>query len=256
MLREEESRLAHSSDIQLFHVDHQWQVLDNIAEQQAASGRYSSDEVTYRVAVRLRHLANSLDIVLVCEVEDEHIVRLPVDRLLNSVQLVRDERGEQSNMPHPCNNIVPVSIPQVQVRFLREKKRSLEPVRGENLGQFSEKDLDKYTSDDLALILQINHKDPASLDSVKNSLFRQRVCLVKQSRFHQNLESGSQSFADTVMATPRLHCLDQSRESQISPSLKILPDSGEDFGRSRRQIQGMTQDPCYRSQPEFGHREV
>ena len=143
-------------------------------------------------------------------------------------------------MPHPCNNIVPVSIPQVQVRFLREKKRSLEPVRGENLGQFSEKDLDKYTSDDLALILQINHKDPASLDSVKNSLFRQRVCLVKQSRFHQNLESGSQSFADTVMATPRLHCLDQSRESQISPSLKILPDSGEDFGRSRRQIQGMT----------------
>src|SRR2546425_3858985 len=125
MLREEESRLAHSSDIQLFHVDHQWQVLDNIAEQQAASGGYSSYEVAYRVAVRFRYLTNGLDIVLVCEVEDEHVVGLPIDRLLNGVRLVRDERGEQSDMPHPCNNIVPVRVPQVKVGFLREEKRRL-----------------------------------------------------------------------------------------------------------------------------------
>src|SRR5207245_4215236 len=128
MLREEESRLAHSSDIQLFHVDHQWQVLDNIAEQQAASGGYSSNQVAYRVTVRLSHLTNSLDIVLVCEVEDEHVVGLHVDRLLNSVRLVRDERGEQSNMSHPRNNIIPVGFPQIQVRLLSEEKRCLQPV--------------------------------------------------------------------------------------------------------------------------------
>src|SRR6266704_5545046 len=133
MLREEESRLAHRSDVQLFHVDHQRQVLDNIAEQQAASGGYSSYEVAYRVTVRFRYLTNSLDIVLVCEVEDEHIVRLPVDSLLNGVRLVRDESGKQSNMPHSRNNVVPVSIPQVQVSLLSEEKRGLKPVRRENL---------------------------------------------------------------------------------------------------------------------------
>jgi hypothetical protein len=100
---------------------------------------------------------------------------------LYGVRLVRDERGEQSDMPHPCNNIVPVRVPQVKVGFLRKEKRGLEPVGGENLGQFSEKDLDKYSSDNLALVLQINHQDPASLDSVEYPLFGQRVCLVKQS---------------------------------------------------------------------------
>src|SRR2546427_474795 len=110
MLREEESRLAHSSDIQLFHVDHQWQVLDNIAEQQAASGGYSSDKVAYRVAVRLRHLTNSLDILLVGEVEDEQIVRLPVEGLPNAVmaapRLDRLDHRWQSQIS-PCFQIFP-----------------------------------------------------------------------------------------------------------------------------------------------------
>src|SRR6267143_5580348 len=127
------------------------------------------------------------------------------------------------------------------MRFLCEEKRCLEPVRGENLGQFAKKDLDKYPSDDLALILQINHQDPASLDSVENPLFRQRVRLVKQSRFHQNLKPRSQSFADTIMATPRLYRLDHGRQSQVSPSFQIFPDSGEDLGRCRRQIESVTQ---------------
>src|SRR5436853_6877308 len=106
--------------------------------------------------------------MFVCEVEDEHVVRLPVDRFLDSVGLVCDQRGEQSNVPHPRNNIIPVSITQIQVRFLCKEKSSLEPVGGENLGQFSKKDLDEDASDDLALILQINHWDHASLYSVKN----------------------------------------------------------------------------------------
>src|SRR3989442_6826022 len=127
-LREEESRLAHRSDIQLFHVDHQRQILDNIAEKQAPSCGDSSDEVAYRVAVRFRHLTNGLDVVLVCEVEDEHVVSLPVNGLLNSVRLVRDERGEQSNVSHSRNDIIPVRIPQVKVGFLCEEKRGLEPV--------------------------------------------------------------------------------------------------------------------------------
>ena len=95
--------------------------------------------------------------MLVCEVEDEHVVCLPVDRLLNRVRLVRDESGKQSNMPHSRNNVVPVSIPQVQVRLFGKKKCGLKPVRRENLGKLSEKNLDKYPPDDLALILQINH---------------------------------------------------------------------------------------------------
>src|SRR6266540_2370896 len=133
-------------------------------------------------------------------------------------------------MPHPCNNIIPVCIPQIQVCLLREEKRSLEPVRRENFGQFPEKYLDKYSSDDLALILQINHQDPASLDRVKNPLFCQRVRFVKQSRFHQNLQPRSQCFSDTIMAAPRLYRLDHSRQSQISPSFQIFPDSSEDLG--------------------------
>src|SRR5205823_11574240 len=136
---------------------HHWQVLDDIAQQQAPSCGYSSDEVTYSVAVRLCHLPDSLYVVFVCEVEDEHVVRLSIDRFLNSVRLVRDERSKQSNMPHPCNNIIPVSIPQIQVCFFSKQKSSFEPVGGENLGLFSEKDLDEYSSDDLALILQINY---------------------------------------------------------------------------------------------------
>ena len=134
MLGEEESCFAHRSDIQLFHVDHHRQVLDDIAQEQAPPGGDSSDEVAYRIAVRFCHLTDSLYVVFVCEVEDEHVVCLPVDRFLNGVRLVRDESGKQSNMPHPCNNIIPLGIAQIQVRFLCKEKSSLEPVGGENLG--------------------------------------------------------------------------------------------------------------------------
>src|SRR2546425_205987 len=80
--------------------------------------------------------------------------------------------------------------------------------------------------------------------------------LVNQTGLHQDLQPRGQCFPDAVMATPRLDRLDNGRQSQISPSFKILPDSGENLGRSRGQIESMTQDPCYRSKPQFGHREV
>src|SRR2546425_10064751 len=102
MLGEEESSFAQRSDVQLFYVDHHRQVLDDIAQEQAPPGGDSSDEVSYGVAVRFCHLTDSLYIVFVFEVEDEHVVCLPVDRFLNGVGLVGNEIGKQSNMLHPC----------------------------------------------------------------------------------------------------------------------------------------------------------
>src|SRR4029077_6195988 len=210
-------------------------------------------KVANRVAVSLGDLTDCLDVVLVCEVEDEHVVCLSVYRLLNRVRLVCDEGGEQSNMPHSRNNIVPVSIPQVQVSFLSEEKRCLKPVRRENLGKLSKKNPDKYPTDELALILQIDHQDSAPLNGVENPLLGQGVRVVKQSGFHQDLQPRSQCLSDAVMTTPRLNRLDHCRESQISPSFKILPNGREDFRRCCGQIESVTQDPCYRSKPQFGH---
>ena len=60
--------------------------------------------------------------MFVGEVKDEYVVGLPVDRLLDSIGLVGDEGSEQADMTHPCDNVVPVRVSQVEVGFFGEEE--------------------------------------------------------------------------------------------------------------------------------------
>ena len=70
--------------------------------------------------------ADHVEVVFVGEVEQEDVVRLPVDRVLDRVGLVRDERGEYAKVPHASHDVVPVCFAQVQVGFLGEKENRLQ----------------------------------------------------------------------------------------------------------------------------------
>jgi len=75
--------------------------------------------------------------VFVGEVEDEYVVGLSVDRLLDSVGLVGDEGGEQADMTHPRDNVVPVRISQVEVGFFGEEEGGSKPVGRKDLRQLT-----------------------------------------------------------------------------------------------------------------------
>ena len=128
--------------------------------------------------------------MLVGEVEDEHVVGLSVDGFLDCVGLVCDEGREEADMAHPRDNVVPVCVPEVEVGFFGEEEGGSQPVRRQNLRQFTQEDLDDYSSDSVALVLQVDNEDSSAVDGVEDLLLSQRVGLiVEESRFQQYLES-------------------------------------------------------------------
>src|SRR6267143_1696652 len=164
--------------------------MDNAPEKQASSGRGSSDERANRLAVGLCYFADCFDVVLVGEVEDEHVVGLPVDGLLNSVRLVGDESSEVTNVAHPRDDVVPVCVFEVEVGFFGEEEGGSQPVGRKDLRQLAQEDLDDYPPDEVALVLQVDNEDSSAVDGVQNLFFSQRVGLiVEESRFQQHLES-------------------------------------------------------------------
>jgi len=82
----------------------------------------SSDERANRLAVGLCYFADCFDVVLVGEVEDEHVVGLPVEWSLNSVRLVSDESSEETNVAHPRDDVVPVCVFEVEVGSSAKRK--------------------------------------------------------------------------------------------------------------------------------------
>src|SRR5713101_839362 len=106
--------------------------------------------------------------MLIGEVEDEHIVGLSVDGFLDGVGLVGDEGREEDDMAHPRDNVVPVCVPEVEVGFFGEEEGGSQPVRRQNLRQLTQEDLDDYSSDSVALVLQVDNEDSSAVDSVKN----------------------------------------------------------------------------------------
>jgi hypothetical protein len=68
--------------------------------------------------------------VFVCEVEEEDVICLPVNRFLNRIGLVGDEGGEYAEVAHASHDVIPIGFPQVKMSFLSEEKHSFElPVR-------------------------------------------------------------------------------------------------------------------------------
>ena len=116
--------------------------------------------------------------MLVGEVEDEDVVSLSIDRLLDRVRLIGDEGRKESDMSHSGNDVVPVCVSKVEVGFFGEEEGGSQPVRREDLRQFTEKDLDKYSPDEVALVLQIDHEDSSTVDCVKDLFFSQRIGFV------------------------------------------------------------------------------
>ena len=51
LLGEEQPGFSHGSHIELFDIDHQWEIVDDISEQEASSCGGSSDQRANRLAV-------------------------------------------------------------------------------------------------------------------------------------------------------------------------------------------------------------
>src|SRR5439155_27389033 len=125
--------------------------------------------------------------MFVGEVEDEYVVGLPVDRLLDGVGLVGDEGREEADMTHPRDNVVPVSVSQVEVGLFGEEECGSQPVGRKDLRQFTKEDLDDYPPDEVALVLQVYNEDSSAVDGVEDLFLSQRVGLVvEESRFQQH----------------------------------------------------------------------
>src|SRR5712692_8465888 len=104
--------------------------------------------------------------MLVGEVEDEHVVGLSVDGFLDGVGLVGDEGREETDVPHSGYDVVPVCVSEVEVSFLGEEECGSEPVRRQNLRQLAQEDLKDYSSDSVALVLQVDNEYSSAVDGV------------------------------------------------------------------------------------------
>src|SRR5467141_3840867 len=111
--------------------------MDDVSEEQASSCGGSSDERANRLAVGLCYFADCFDVVLVREVEDEHVVGLPVDSFLDCVGLVSDEGREEAYVAHPRDDVVPVRVFEVEVGLFGEEEGGSQPVGRKDLCQLT-----------------------------------------------------------------------------------------------------------------------
>ena len=63
---------------------------------------------THCFGVNACGFAYDVQVMLICEVEEENVVGLSVDGVLNCVGLVRDECCEDAKVPHASDDVVPI----------------------------------------------------------------------------------------------------------------------------------------------------
>ena len=74
--------------------------------------------------VHSRRSGYGFDVAFVGEVEKEDVVGLAVDVFSYGVRLIGHEGGENSEVPHPRNNVIPVGFPQIKMSLLSKEKNS------------------------------------------------------------------------------------------------------------------------------------
>ena len=63
-----------------------------------------------RLSIHTSSPRNYIQVMFVCEVEEEYVVGLAVDGFLYGIRLVSYERGEYAIVPHAGNDVVPVGF--------------------------------------------------------------------------------------------------------------------------------------------------
>ena len=74
--------------------------------------------------VHPRRSRYGFEVTLVGEVEKEDVVGLTIDVFSYGVRLIGHEGGENSEVPHPRNDVIPVGFPQINMSLLSKEKNS------------------------------------------------------------------------------------------------------------------------------------
>ena len=72
--------------------------------------------------VNSRRSRYGFEVAFVGEVEKEDVVGLTIDVFSYGVRLIGHEGGENSEVPHPRNDVVPVGFPQIKMSLLSKEK--------------------------------------------------------------------------------------------------------------------------------------
>ena len=96
-----------------------------------------------------------IQVVLVGEVEEEDVVCLAVDAVSYGVWLVGYETGEDSEVAHARDYVVPVGLAEVKMRFFGEEENGFEFPALQGVNEFAEDVLDYYLAVDGAGVAEV-----------------------------------------------------------------------------------------------------
>ena len=103
-----------------------------------------------------------IQVVLVGEVEEEDVVCLAVDAVSYGVWLVGYETGEDSEVAHARDYVVPIRFAEVKMRFFSEEKHGFKFPALQGVNEFAENVFDHYLAVDGGCVAQI-YDDGAAL---------------------------------------------------------------------------------------------
>jgi hypothetical protein len=108
------------------------------------------------------------------KVEKENVVCLTVNVLPYRVRLIRNKRREDPKMPHSRDNVIPISLPQVQMRFFSKKKNRLKPTACQKFNKFREQIFNNYLAVNRRSALQVYNDGSAVLFHFKHAFLQKR----------------------------------------------------------------------------------
>ena len=119
LIREEESGVPHGLNVHGSYLCDHWEVFNCFSENETMMVRQVSGDGFNGFRVHSCCPRHGFEVAFVGEVEKEDVVGLTIDVFSYGVRLIGHEGGENSEVPHPRNDVFPVGFPQIKVSLLR-----------------------------------------------------------------------------------------------------------------------------------------
>ena len=147
--------------------------------------------------------AYHFQVVLVREVEEEDVVRLAVDPVFYGVGLVGDEGGEDAEVAHSRDNVVPVGFAEVEVGFFGEEENRFQLPVLQAVDKFAENIFDDDLPVDVARVFQVHNYGAALVFGFQETLFKEAgfgYVVSEESRVHEGVEAAGERISDVLVA--------------------------------------------------------
>src|SRR3990172_3618635 len=137
--------------------------------------------------------AYNFEVVFVGEVEEEDVVCLAVDALFHGVWLVCDEGGEYAEVAHAGDDVIPVSLAEVEVCFFGEEEDGFQLPVLQAVDEFTEDVFYYYLAVDGRRVFEVYDDCAAVFFSFQQALFKKSsfgyvVC--EEARVYERVETG------------------------------------------------------------------